>query len=320
VVESKASYSTELVAEFLLSRFGKGVGNIQPLKGGEWSSAYAFQCEGRDLVIRFGGDDYTFKKDQLAVAFASADLPIPKIKAIGEAFGGYFAISERALGELLESLSKEKMRRVFPALFRMLDAAREVDVSAYGFGDWFGPETASGKTWRDCLLEIANDPPDAYCHGWRAALAASPVGESAFDEAFERLKQLANEPPEGPHLVHNDLLCGNILVSEDRITGVIDWQCSFCGDLLYDIALLAYGAPWFPAMEGIDWEAEARDHFATVGLEIPELEERLLCCQIHVGLGAQQFNAHMRRWEEVEQHAKRTLELARRVENPQRAR
>src|SRR5213595_2349082 len=82
-----------------------------------------------------------------------------------------------------------------------------------------------------------------------ASMASSPVGDAAFLEAFKWLKQLADEPREGRRLIHNDLLHWNVLVSADKISGVIDWQCSLYGDFLYDIALLSYGAPWYPAME-----------------------------------------------------------------------
>jgi hygromycin-B 4-O-kinase len=308
---SKISHSTERIRDFLLAHFCKEVSNIQPLKGGHWSSAYSFQSEKGDHVIRFASFDDTFKNDQVAAGFASMHLPIPRIEAVGEAFGGYFAISERAFGEMIDDLDKGKMRRVVPAVFRMLDALREVDLSStQGFGGWEPSGIAPYKTWRDCLLGIENDPPGSVGHGWRTSMANSPIGDSAFNEAFERLKQLADEPPDGRHLVHNDLLYRNVLVAEDRISAVIDWQCSLYGDFLYDLAMFSYSAPWFPSMEGIDWEAEAREHFASIGLDVPRLEERLLCCKIHIGLGAQQWNVYIQQWDEVERHAKRTLALA----------
>jgi hygromycin-B 4-O-kinase len=210
---------------------------------------------------------------------------------------------------MIDDLDKDKMHRVVPAVFRMLDALREVDISStQGFGGWELSGIASHQTWRDCLLEAANDPP-GFFHGWRASLANSPIGDAAFNEAFERLKQLADEPPDGRHLVHNDLLYRNVLVSEDKISAVLDWQCSLYGDFLYDLAMFSYSAPWFPSMEGIDWEAEARKHFTSIGLDVPKLAERLLCCKIHIGLGAQQWNVYTKQWDELELHAKRTLEV-----------
>jgi hypothetical protein len=75
--------------------------------------------------------------------------------------------------------------------------------------------------------------------------------------------------------------------------------------------MLSYSAPWFPAMEGIDWEAEARMHFDSIGLDVPRFEERMLCCKIHLGLCAQQWNVYTKDWDEVERHATRTLGLVR---------
>jgi hygromycin-B 4-O-kinase len=308
---SKLSHSIERIQEFLAARYGKEVSNIQPLKGGDWSSAYSFQSESGDFVIRFCKFGGTFEKDQVAARFTSRYLPIPKVEAVGEALGGHFAISERAFGEMLDDLNKDKMHRIVPAVFRMLDAAREIDLSStQGFGGWDASGRAPYKTWRDCLLDIESDSPDLYCHGWRASMANSPIGDSAFSEAFARLKQWADEPSDGRHLIHGDLLYRNVLVSEDKISAVIDWQCASYGDALYDIALLSYGASWFPSMEGIDWEAEARKHFASIGLDVPKLEQRLLCCKIHVGLGAQQYSVYTKQWDELEMHAKRTLELS----------
>jgi hygromycin-B 4-O-kinase len=308
----KTDYSIEQVRQFLAGRYGDDVGDVQLLKGGCWSAAYAFRSGERDRVVRFAPEDSSFRKDQVAASYASKRLPIPRVELIGEAFGGYFAISERAFGEMLDDLSADRMRRVVPAIFGMLDALRAVDLSStQGIGGWDAPGIGSHESWRDCLLEAASDPPGSFCHGWRAALARSSAGDAAFLEAFERLEQLAEEPPDGRHLIHNDLLHWNVLVSGDEIAGVIDWQCSLYGDFLYDLALLAYGAPWFPAMDEIDWEGEARLHFRSIGLDVPKLEERLLCCQIHVGLGAQQWTAYTQDWNDLERHARRTLELAR---------
>jgi hygromycin-B 4-O-kinase len=307
---SKMACGIEQIQDLLLARFCRQVRRVEPLKGGHWSSAYSFQSESGDYVIRFAGDESAFKKDQIAAGFASMDLPIPNIVALGEAFGGYFAISERAFGEMLEDLDRGRLRAAVPAVFRMLDAARGVDLfSTQGFGGWEAPGIAPDRTWRDFLLGVEQDPPGFY-HGWRAALARSPIGDSAFNTAFARLKQLACEPPDGRHLIHNDLLYRNVLVAEDRISAVIDWQCSLYGDFLYDIALLSYGAPWFPSMEGIDWEVEACKHFASIGLDVPDREQRLLCCKLHVGLCAQHWNVYIKQWDELERHAKRTLEIA----------
>ena len=51
-----------------------------------------------------------------AVRFASADLPIPPILDLGEAYGGWYAVSERARGRFLDDLS-------------VVDVAHALDIS-----------------------------------------------------------------------------------------------------------------------------------------------------------------------------------------------
>jgi aminoglycoside phosphotransferase (APT) family kinase protein len=117
--------------------------------------------------------------------------------------------------------------------------------------------------------------------------------------------------PEQRHLVHCDLLHNNVLVSGERITGVFDWGCSLYGDFLYDVAWLSFCSLWFPAWQDIDFPQEAQRHYTAIGLTVPDFTERLRCYELHIGLGAQSYNAYKERWEEVALIAQRTLALAR---------
>ncbi len=83
------------------------------------------------------------------------------------------------------------------------------------------------------------------------------------------------------------------------------------GDFLYDLAWFEFWAPWYPAWHGIDFRHEAARHYASIGLDVPRFEEQLTCCQIHIGLAAQAYNAFKEHWDALEQTARRTLEVAR---------
>jgi len=111
-------------------------------------------------------------------------------------------------------------------------------------------------------------------------------------------------------MIHSDLLNRNVVIAHDRISAVLDWGNAMYGDFLYDLAWFSFWSPWYPAMQGIDWEAEARHHFASLDLAVAHMEERLLCCKIHIGLDAQAYNAFTQRWDALEMIAKRTLALA----------
>ena len=89
----------DVVAEaFLRSHLQTEIAEIRRLQGGEWSTAYYLVVDGGPLVARFSSFDEDFIKDRDAVEFATTHRPIPRVIEIGQALGGYFAISEYAAG------------------------------------------------------------------------------------------------------------------------------------------------------------------------------------------------------------------------------
>jgi hygromycin-B 4-O-kinase len=304
--------SADEAAAFLVGRFGAGVTDVEPIGGGAWSKAFAFRRDGAPFVARFGGFPEDFGRDRLAGGYASADLPIPTVTEIGEAFGGSYAISERMFGGYIDHLDGARMRATLPSLFAALDAARGVDLSATtGYGPWDAEGIGAFPSWPAFLFDVATDRPEDKGHGWRRRLETSATGAERFDEALHHLSALAAFCPEERHLIHRDLLHFNVLVAGDRISAVLDWGCALYGDFLYDLASVAFWSPWFPAWQGIDVRAEAARHFAAIGLEVPPFAERFRCCQVHAGLDAQQFQALVGDWDNLERAAGRTLAVAR---------
>jgi hygromycin-B 4-O-kinase len=303
--------STADAEAFLLSRLGPDVSEISPIGHGEWSRAYAYQRGDTEYIVRFSALDEDFRKDRIAARYSSRALPIPAIVEIGETGDGFFAISERAPGGFLDDLDEDQMRAMLPALFAALDAARRVDLSAStGYGSWGADGNAPHESWRAALLAIADDRPGERTHGWRERLVASPTGSDPFEAALARLDALIPECAEERHLIHSDLLNFNVLVEDGRISAVIDWGCAMYGDLLYDLAWFAFWAPWYAAWHGIDFRSEAARHYASIDLAVPRFEERLTCCQIHIGLAAQAYNTFKERWDALEETARRTIEVA----------
>lgn len=299
------------VEAFLTARFDGEAGDVASLGAGVWSKAYAFRRAGRDYVIRFGAHREDFAKDSLAARYACPALPIPRVVEMGEADGGYYAISERVFGGYIDDVDEAQMRALLPALFAALDAARLADLSGTtGYGAWDAGGNAPFPSWRAALLDVANDRPVDRIHGWRNRLAASPVGIRPFEEAYACLQALADTAPEARHLIHSDLLHFNVLVEADRISGVLDWGCGMVGDFLYDLAWLCFWQPWYPAWQRIDFAEEARRHYDAIGLDVPDFDERLRCCQIHIGLAGQAYQAYAGDWANLQDTARRTIEIA----------
>ena len=102
------------------------------------------------------------------------------------------------------------------------------------------------------LLDIANDPPSARTYGWKQRLPETPLAHRAFESGYARLQTLVDACPEARHLVHSDLLNFNVLVTDDRISAVLDWGSSIYGDFLWDLAWFTFWQPWYTAWASVD--------------------------------------------------------------------
>ena len=305
-----ADLSLEDVLEFLSRRAGSnGVEAVTRIGIGQWSKAFSYRTrrDGREYIARFSALDEDFLKDRRAMAYRSDDLPVPTIVEIGEAFDGYYAISERVVGEFIDNLDEASMRRVLPSLLAAWDAARCVELAdTRGFGVWRGDGSGPHPTWRAALLAVEDDPPDGRIHGWRQQLSRSAPGARAFERGYQQLRDLVDACPEERHLVHSDLLYYNVLVAGDRIVAVLDWGSSLYGDFLWDLAWFTFWQPWY-AWPSIDFVLETRRHFADIGLDVPRFAERVRCCELAIGLEGMAYQAFRERWTDVEATARRIL-------------
>jgi hygromycin-B 4-O-kinase len=271
-----------------------GCDAVEPVGHGEWSRAFYFTREGREFVARFSATDDDFLKDQHVRRMAGGTLPIPKVLEIGPAFGGYFAISERAHGGFLEERDLGGMQRLLPSLFEMLDGLRTVDLAGTdGFGLWRGSDgRAPHATWRDALLSFATHPPSTRLFDWRAALARNADAQQAFDHGYAELQTLVSVCPNERYLVHSDLLYFNVLVQSDRIASVLDWGSSLYGDFVWDLACFTFWQPWYTAWSTLDIRQAAAEHFAAIGLAVPNFDARLRCYEVAIGLDGLAYQAY----------------------------
>jgi hygromycin-B 4-O-kinase len=312
--QHRAKIDNRRVAAFLRDTGWSGIRAVARIRHGEWSQAFSFRIEPwTEYVVRFSTLDEDFHKDQLAAAFATPSLPIPKVLAFGEAFDGYYAIAERASGTYLDALDGEQLARALPSLFSALESMRQADVSATrGYGVWAADGTAPQPTWRDALLAIGSDAASQRTAGWRRRLEQSPTGSAPFEMARGKLRDLVDEIPNARHLVHADLLNYNVLVDGGRVSAVLDWGSAMYGDWVFDIAWFVFWQPWYPAWASIDFECEARLHFERVSLDVPDFAIRMRCCEVAIGLDNQTYCAFRgeSRWPQLEAVARRTLALS----------
>jgi hygromycin-B 4-O-kinase len=281
-------------------RFGDGVDGLQALSGGFFSDAYAFTAGGREYVVRLNSEIHargSFAKDDYAWKhFASPALPIPRIVAIGEISGGYYAISERAGGRPLSECTRAERRAALPALLDMLEEVGKADVRASsGYGDWGSDGNGKFASWRDFLASTAENHADGYYENWHRLFHDSFLERDVYETVFDRMLRLTQYCPEKRALIHNDFQFENILSDAGRITGVIDWANALYGDPLYDVAWLS----WLSVHPGWwydDGTEILRERFGAA----PDYETRIACYQLQIGLDHLRFYAKNDNWSDYQ--------------------
>jgi len=281
-------------AHFVAERFGPDAGQVEHVADGAWSRCFGFTLDGSELVIRFGHHVEDFERDRIAARFAARNLPIPRVIEIGEAFDRWYCVSTRSRGTPLELIDPVEWRATVPSVLAMLDALRRTDISSTaGYGAWNYEGTAPHTSWADHLGSVMEDPADARTHGWKRRLVDSPAGDTSFCRAFDVMVDLATTFVVERTLIHNDLLNRNALASGGEVTAVFDWGCSIYGDFLYEPATFVFWAPWHPAIERSDMLTAFIEHYRDVGLEVPDMDARLRCCLLHIGLVHVAYNAFL---------------------------
>ena len=114
---SPAEPSPSQVTAFLRRVLGEPITGVAPIRHGEWSRAFSFRHGDADYVIRFSAVEADFLKDQRIAGLRSAGFRVPRIVAVGaaQAFGGFYAISERAPGGYLDELDAAGIRSGQPS-------------------------------------------------------------------------------------------------------------------------------------------------------------------------------------------------------------
>jgi aminoglycoside phosphotransferase (APT) family kinase protein len=76
-------------------------------------------------------------------------------------------------------------------------------------------------------------------------------------------------PPERPSIVHSDFRNGNLIVDEDGLAAIIDWELAHIGDPMEDLAWLCLRCWRFREDEheagGFGTEVELRDAYVAAG-------------------------------------------------------
>jgi hygromycin-B 4-O-kinase len=297
-MQQKPKISILNTQEFLSKKFDTSINELTALSKGSWSEAYSFQINNQKYVLRWANSSEGFAKDAFAHKYFTNDLlPIPEILEIGQALNSHYAISKFVDGEFFETIDSKSLLGTTQSLQKMFATIRSTDLShTKGYGNWDKDGNGKYKSWKEFLLGVKKTQTIDF-GGIYADLQNSPLGTDVFDKLYNKLETLVDYCPDNRELIHSDLLNYNMFIKNNRISGVIDWQCALYGDALYDLAWFIFYAPWYKQFAETNLCNKLLEHYRSTVKNVEHLEQRLLSYQIHIGLDSMIYNSFVKDWD-----------------------
>lgn len=211
------------------------VTDLRVLTGGASRATWAFSADDRPLILRTGPPDDVHAGMELEAAAlrraAAAGAPVPQILAAddsGAIVGDPYLICDFIGGETIvrkiaRTLDDTARARLLDQCAQALAAIHRADPDGIGLS--------------------ATDP----LTEWRTQLDEMGDTTAVFEYAFRWLEhhRPARTPPV---LVHGDFRMGNLIVDQDGLAAVLDWELTHIGEALDDLAWFCirawrFGAP-----------------------------------------------------------------------------
>ena len=206
------------------------IANLTRLSGGASRDTWRFEADGRKLILQRqrGGDVRDMGTEIAAVrAAAAAGVPTASIMAASTdtaALGAAYMILTDVAGEttprkILRDNEYERARSALPAQLA------EALVKVHGID----PAAVPGLTDVDQVTQ------------YRDLLDTLGQPHPTFELALRWLED--NRPPLADHgVVHGDFRLGNLIVGDDGLRAVLDWELVHIGDPMEDLGWLCVKA------------------------------------------------------------------------------
>lgn len=283
--------SDDEIAGLIQRELGEDAISLETLRSGAWSSAVAASTRSGRYIVRFAKTPDDFHCDAHAAQYTSTNLPIPRVHGIGKLDERYWCISDHMPGVHLDELDSDQMNLTLPSIAKTLIAMRKVEPSSgRGYGGWDADGNGLFSSFADQLLDVGNDVPDARGGGWRPVLDQHDFERRIFESGLIMLQDLCQYLPAERHLIHQDTLNYNVVVSDDRISGIFDWGTAMWGDAIYDLAWFRFWNPWYQQWAALDIPGYLEREVGVVG---DHREARMHCCLLHIGLMHIRYNAYV---------------------------
>ncbi len=270
-----------------------GVGDtptgVTQVSSGQISATFECTTTQRTFIVQFSKPNRAAglgKERLFGERLRDAGVPIRRVVHDGEFAGLKYTIAEKASGRALSSLEPARFRAALPSVFRALVGISSVDMrGTHGYG-WFdsagnGPDAS----WKAHLCRVAAEEPGMFYGNWHCLFETTFLERDRFQAYFAKMISLLDAIEAPRLLVHGAFGYENVLVENDSVTAVLDWQDARFGDPLFDLAYMNFWPSGYDLLELF------RQYRESSAFDLNGYAERLLACKYHIAMDSMRFFA-----------------------------
>jgi aminoglycoside phosphotransferase (APT) family kinase protein len=194
----------------------------------------------------------------------------------------YYLINDYVQGNdlwsVIQRLTDEQKYDIGREIARFLNELHSITAVSYDIGHYIATIPSYKKSWKDGHLEYIG-----LLRNGLSEVDLEPKNKDIVSKAFDYLYTNIGslEYQTGAKLLHNDFHPKNIIVFEDRVAGIIDWECSLFGEADFELTHLFH---WciYPSIPGKNLELLLKSVVENLQLisNVPNIEKRLTIYQL----------------------------------------
>lgn len=272
-MNKKPTIAKDVVLWFLNQKYV--VSKFWDMQQGMESQVFGYSTNNKSFVIRLNREEDGFNKDHLCYELFSNHLPIPKIVAIGVFSADmYYCISEYVESKTLQDVPGNMLGTYLDKVLNVHQHLSQIETENFeGFGVFNSSMGTLFRSWKDYLLSTV----DGKRLHWDE-IDLSEKRRSFILRVEKKYRHLVESCPEDRNFYHGDFGSNNILIQNENIVGVIDWDCAGIGDSLIDVAGTHFWASHLICMK------KQAKYFDNKLSHLNNYNDRILCYQIRIGL------------------------------------
>jgi hygromycin-B 4-O-kinase len=263
------------------------------LPGGEIASTFFFSFDGKEYFIQFNQPNMSFGS-RIELEFHNQlkklNVPVRSIVTQDNYKDLHYSISEKVQGRQLQELDEYSIKEMLPQVYKTSLAISQLDISANSGYGWLDKNnngmSASWTGHLNCVM--AEEDNDLFYGKWHVLFEKTFLDRKIYEKYFGKMTDLYNHLPKTRCFQHGNFSLANILIDNDKISAVLDWQDSRYGDFIYDLNYFAF---WLPFEFRQYILQDFKDYYEAAFEKLEHYQERIRCYSYFIGLDSLRFFA-----------------------------